>query len=60
MEKKIYTVDEVGEILCMNRSKTYEFVKKVHESRNPEFRVLKIGEQYRIPVQSFEKWLNEG
>ena len=38
-------------------SKKYEFIENVYYDRKP-FRVLKIGRSYRIPCNSFDKWLN--
>ena len=35
----------------------YEFIENVYYDRKP-FRVLKIGRSYRIPCNSFDRWLN--
>ena len=57
MEKKIYKVEDVQNLLGLGRSKAYEFIENVYYDRKP-FRVLKIGRSYRIPCNSFDKWLN--
>jgi hypothetical protein len=57
MEKKVYKVEDVQNLLGLGRSKAYEFIENVYYDRKP-FRVLKIGRSYRIPCNSFDKWLN--
>lgn len=58
MESKVYTVNDVKDLLGIGRSAAYEYIKKVEEQKEP-FRVIKIGQSYRIPKESFDKWLNE-
>ena len=58
MESMTYSVAEAGELIGVSRSKMYEFIKKEYESGKSEFRIIKVGSQYRIPKKSFEKWLN--
>ena len=48
MEPKVYTVSEIQELLGIGRSAAYEYIKKV-EKENKPFRVIKIGNSYRIP-----------
>ena len=57
VEKKVYKVEDVQNLLGLGRSKAYEFIENVYYDRKP-FRVLKIGRSYRIPCNSFDKWLN--
>ena len=57
MEKKVYKVEDVQNLLGLGRSKAYEFIENVYYDRKP-FRVLRIGRSYRIPCNSFDKWLN--
>ena len=57
MEKKVYKVEDVQNLLGLGRSKAYEFIENVYYDRKP-FRVLKIGRSYRIPCNSFDRWLN--
>ena len=57
MEKKVYKVEDVQNLLGLGRSKAYEFIENVYYDRKP-FRVLKIGISYRIPCNYFDKWLN--
>ena len=56
--KKVYTVNEVMELLGLGRSAAYNYIKKVEKDKTP-FRVIKIGSSYRIPKESFDKWLSE-
>lgn len=58
MESKVYTVNDVKDLLGIGRSAAYEYIKKVEEQKEP-FRVIKIGQSYRIPKESFDKWLNK-
>lgn len=58
MESKVYTVKDVMLLLGISRSAAYDYVKKVEEEQKP-FRVIKIGSSYRIPKESFDKWLNQ-
>ena len=46
------------DILGISRTKAYEYeyVKSVYEKKEP-FRVIKVGDNYRIVRSSFEKWL---
>ena len=46
-----YTVKDLQEILHVSRPVIYNLLQK------KEFRVLKIGEKYLIPMKSFEDWL---
>lgn len=52
--KKVYTVAEIREILGISKNAAYNFIKY-----NPPFKVVKIGETYRISKTSFDKWLLE-
>lgn len=57
-EKRVYEVEEIQEILHIGRTKVYEFIKAVYREQKP-FKVIKIGNIYRIPKASFDKWLDE-
>lgn len=52
-EKRIYTVEEIQEILGICKSSAYSLVKK------GEFSCVKIGSTYRISKSSFDEWLNQ-
>ena len=52
MESKIYTVTNIKDLLNISRTKAYEYVKKVYKEGKP-FKVIKVGENYRIPKTSF-------
>ncbi len=54
MESKIYTVTNIKDLLNISRTKAYEYVKKVYKEGKP-FKVIKVGENYRIPKTSFDK-----
>ena len=58
MESKVYTVNDVMDLLGIGRSAAYEYIKKVEEQKEP-FRVIKVGKSYRIPKESFDKWLGQ-
>lgn len=58
MDKKVYSVEDIQKILQLSRTKTYEFIKKVYETKEP-FKVVKIGGTYRISKASFDNWINE-
>ena len=51
-KKKVYTVEEVREILGIGKNKAYELCN------NQTFPVLRIGS--RIPIRTFEDWLYSG
>lgn len=52
-DKRIYTVEEIQEILGICKSSAYSLVKK------GEFSCVKIGSTYRISKNSFDEWLNQ-
>ena len=50
--KRVYTVEEISEILGISRSAAYELVKK------DEFKSVRIGAPIRISKSSFDAWLD--
>lgn len=50
---KVYFVEEIQNILQISRTTAYTLVKK-----EPPFRVINIGNSYRISKESFDRWLN--
>ena len=52
MEKKVYTVSEVAEMLGISKSFAYEMVKR------GTIPVMEIGSRKVIPKQRFEQCLN--
>ena len=56
-EKKIYTVADVMKMLEISRSSAYRFIQDTYKTQSP-FKVLKIGNNYRIPKTTFDSWLN--
>lgn len=57
VSKKVYSADEIQVILGIGRTKVYELLDSVNKKQEP-FRVIKIGRVYRIPKDSFDKWIN--
>ena len=55
--KQVYSISEIQKLLGLVRTKTYNFLDEVYKKQEP-FRVIKIGKLYRIPKDSFDKWLN--
>lgn len=56
LEKQVYDADDIQKLLGIGRSKAYAFLDEVYEKQKP-FRVIKIGRLYRIPKETFDKWL---
>ena len=54
--QQVYTPSEIQVLLGIGRSKTYQFLAQVYHEGRP-FRVLKIGNQYRILKKSFDEWM---
>ena len=54
--QQVYTPSEIQVLLGIGRSKTYQFLAQVYFEGKP-FRVLKIGNQYRILKKSFDEWM---
>lgn len=52
IERAVYTVKEVKEILRIGKNQAYALVKSA------DFPAKRIGNDYRIPRVAFEKWLN--
>lgn len=52
-DKQFLTVDEVAAILRISRTKVYELVKE------PNFPVIKIGKQLRIPTDKLYEYCYE-
>lgn len=50
--KRVYTVEEIQNILGISRPTAYNLVK------SKAFRSVKVGGQIRIPVSSFDAWLD--
>ena len=55
--KQVYSISEIQKLLGLGRTKTYNFLDEVYKKQEP-FWVIKIGKLYRIPKDSFDKWLN--
>ena len=57
VERRVYSTEEIQEILGMKRSATYNFLTSVYRDGGP-FLVHKIGSMYRVPKESFDTWLS--
>lgn len=55
--KKVYSVNDVKEILGLSENKAYTFISECYKKQEP-FRVIKIGREYKIPIVSFIRWLD--
>ena len=51
-EKRVYTVEEIMDMLGIGKNAAYELVK------SGKFHCVKVGNLYRIPKNAFDKWLN--
>ena len=54
--QQVYTPSEIQVLIGIGRSKPYHYLAQVHLEGKP-FRVLKIGNQYRILKKSFDDWM---
>lgn len=55
-EKKVYDAEDIQMILGIGRSKTYAFLREIYQRKEP-FKVIRVGNLYKIPKKSFDKWL---
>ena len=51
-ERRIYTVDDIVQILGIGRTSAYILVKEGH------FKIVRIGNAIRISKRSFDEWLD--
>ena len=51
-EKRVYTVDEIQDILGVSKTSAYNLVK------SGVFHFVKVGGQYRVSKRSFDAWLD--
>lgn len=51
-ERRIYTVDDIAQILGIGRTSAYILVKEGH------FKIVRIGNAIRISKRSFDEWLD--
>ena len=51
-EKRVYTVDEIQDILGVSKTTTYRLIK------SGVFHSVRVGGQHRISKKSFETWLD--
>lgn len=56
-EARVYSAEDIQRLLNIGRSKVYDFLETVYRDQSP-FRIIKVGRTYRIPKESFDKWLN--
>lgn len=55
----VYRPSEIQKILQFSRSKTYSFIAQAYATGQP-FKVLKLGNCYRINKASFDRWFHNG
>ena len=53
LEKRVYTIPEVMEILNIDRNAAYRLV------HSKQFRIVKVGSGIRIPKNGFDRWLED-
>lgn len=53
LEKMVYTVKEMSDILGVGMNKAYDLI---HEKRVP---FIRVGRKFKIPKKAFENWLND-
>ena len=51
-EKRVYSVDEIAEILNISRGSSYELIKQ------GLFNTVRIGSAIRVSKKSFDEWLD--
>ncbi|MBE6529031.1 MAG: helix-turn-helix domain-containing protein [Ruminococcaceae bacterium] len=51
-EKRVYTVDEIQDILGVSKTTTYRLIK------SGVFHSVRVGGQHRISKKSFDAWLD--
>lgn len=54
--KAVYDVSDVQRLLGLGRSTTYVFLEEVYKNQKP-FKIIKIGKLYKVPKDSFDKWI---
>ena len=57
-EKIDYNPEDIQVILGIGKNKVYEFLEDVYLNTH-FFKVIKIGKLYKVPMKSFDSWLNE-
>ena len=56
--KKVLTVNDVQEILQISQKTAYNLVRQALAAGDL-FKVIKIGNRYKIPTESFLNWLDQ-
>lgn len=54
IEKKVYTVKEIAQILDVSERHAYNFCNST-----TEFDVVKVGRNIRVRKESFDRWFGE-
>ena len=52
LARRVYTVDEIAEILGIGKNSAYDLIKQGH------FKTVKIGTAIRVSRKSFDLWLD--
>lgn len=53
MEKRVFTISEIAEILCISKSYAYQLV---NEDKIPN---IKLGRRKIVPIDRFNQWLEQ-
>ena len=56
--KKVLTVKEIQSILQISQKTAYDLVRQALATGDL-FKVIKIGNRYKIPTESFLNWLDQ-
>lgn len=57
--EKVYNPEDIQKILKLGKNKVYSFLEDVYLNTH-FFKVIKIGKLYKVPIKSFDNWLNGG
>lgn len=52
-----YTAEDLMQILRLGKTAVYDLIKKSYKN-GENFKVIKVGKQYRVPKSSFDCWFN--
>ncbi|MCD7921379.1 MAG: helix-turn-helix domain-containing protein [Clostridiales bacterium] len=58
-EKVMYDVNDMIDMLGISRSMAYSLIREAYKKQEP-FKVVKIGNLYRIPKRPFDEWAENG
>ena len=59
IEAVVYTPKDIQKLMHLSKSSTYAFLKRIFQSKNPPFRIIKIGRLLRVIRKDFDEWIAE-